>query len=70
MEVGSDGVRIVTSAGEEIQAARVIVSVPLSVLSAKSITFTPQLPLNKRQAIQNLGKGQLEKVNKTSLEKT
>lgn len=40
----------------------VIITVPLGVLKAQSITFDPPLPEWKQQAISNLGFGLLNKV--------
>ena len=39
-----------------------IVSVPLAVLKANMVTFTPSLNARKKAAIQNLGAGLVEKV--------
>jgi len=42
--------------------SHVIMTVPLAVLKAGSISFSPTLPTAKQQAITNLGVGSLEKV--------
>lgn len=56
-----DGVRLDTSRGV-VTADRVIVTVPLGVLKAGTITFDPPLPAAKRAAIARLGFGVLDKV--------
>ncbi|ORB29403.1 flavin monoamine oxidase family protein [Mycolicibacterium parafortuitum] len=52
----------VETARETITADRVIVTVPLGVLKAGTITFDPPLPDAKRDAIARLGFGLLDKV--------
>ncbi|MDG4666310.1 FAD-dependent oxidoreductase [Mycobacterium sp. 236(2023)] len=52
----------VETAQEVFDADRVIVTVPLGVLKADTIVFDPPLPDDKRQAIQRLGFGLLDKV--------
>jgi polyamine oxidase len=56
-----EGVHVDTSQGP-VAADRVIVTVPLGVLKAGTITFDPPLPKTKRQAIERLGFGLLNKV--------
>ena len=46
----------------EVQAKKVLVTVPLGVLKAGTIVFKPQLPKKKRNAISELGMGLLNKV--------
>ncbi len=58
---GDQGVRVETSKGA-VEGDRVIVTVPLGVLKADVITFEPPLPADKRQAIERLGFGLLDKV--------
>jgi len=53
-------VRIITERGE-FTADQVIVTIPLGVLQAKSVTFTPALPAIKQNAIDKLGMGVLNK---------
>ena len=55
------GVRLDTSRGA-LTGDRVIVTVPLGVLKAGTITFDPPLPEPKRAAIARLGVGVLDKV--------
>jgi monoamine oxidase len=58
---GGSGVRVETSRGA-IRAAACIVTVPVGVLAADRIRFHPPLPDRKRQAIDGLPMGVLEKV--------
>lgn len=58
---GDDGVTIDLPSGS-IAASHVIVTVPLGVLKAGSIAFSPTLPQDKRTAIERLGFGFFEKV--------
>lgn len=53
---------MLTTDGGQIDAARVIVTVPLGVLKANAIEFDPPLPQRKREAIDRLGMGSFEKV--------
>ncbi|MGY4649355.1 FAD-dependent oxidoreductase [Mycobacterium sp. URHB0021] len=53
--------RVETSSGA-VEGGRVIVTVPLGVLKARTIDFDPPLPEAKRQAIERLGFGVLDKV--------
>lgn len=62
-EIAADagGVRVTTTKGT-YRGDRVIVTVPLGVLQADVIRFSPTLPPVKRQAIAALGMGVLDKV--------
>ena len=53
---------VVTASGSTFEADRVLVTVPLGVLKAGSISFVPQLPDEKRAAIDRLDMGSFEKV--------
>ncbi|WP_390618559.1 flavin monoamine oxidase family protein [Maricurvus nonylphenolicus] len=55
------GVVVYSSAGE-FRGDRVVVTVPLGVLKAGRIEFSPSLPDKKLQAIEKLGMGVLNKV--------
>lgn len=55
------GVTISTSAGS-YRAERAIVTLPLGVLKAGSVEFDPPLPQKKRDAIERLGMGVLNKL--------
>ncbi|KAL2944066.1 Lysine-specific histone demethylase 1-like protein 2 [Bienertia sinuspersici] len=58
---GNDGVEVI--AGDQIfQADIALCTVPLGVLKRKIITFEPELPKNKLDAINRLGFGLLNKV--------
>jgi monoamine oxidase len=59
------GVTITCSNGEVIQADAVVLSVSLGVLKANDITFDPELPYDKVDAISRLGFGLLNKVYKS-----
>ena len=55
-------VTVTTRNGTQYVANHVIVTVPIGVLKAGSITFVPSLPTQKLGAIQRLGSGLLNKV--------
>ena len=63
-EIDHSGSAIVvtTAAGATLEAARVIVTVPLGVLKDDFISFRPSLPSRKRSAIANLEMGVLNKT--------
>lgn len=57
------GVRVETPDGEEtLSADRVLVTLPLGVLQAGQVGFTPDLPADKQDAVERLGNGRLEKL--------
>ncbi len=56
-----EGAEVVTSGGT-FAARHVLVTLPLGVLKAGSVTFEPPLPADKRDAIARLGMGTLNKV--------
>lgn len=56
------GARVRTSSGDQFTGSQVIVTVPLGVLKAGAIAFTPALPEAKRRAIDRLQMGNLEKI--------
>lgn len=58
---GPDGVVVSLADGEELVADQVVVTVPLGVLQAGSITFEPPLPDDVSAAIDALGMGVLDK---------
>lgn len=58
---GDDGVTVSTDQGE-FRAERVIVTVPLGVLKAGVIDFSPGLPSEKQAAIRRIGFGHYEKL--------
>jgi len=55
------GVEVELASGERLRGERVIVTVPLGVLKAGGIRFTPDLPQDKQAAIDRLGMGLLNK---------
>ncbi|MFT6310885.1 MAG: monoamine oxidase [Porticoccus sp.] len=61
IDYDKNGVRVVTNSGEYF-ADRVIVTVPLGVLKAKTIIFEPAISAQKQTAIDKLGMGVLNKV--------
>lgn len=61
VEWGGEGVRVETSSGL-FEADSVIVSVPLGVLQARKIAFTPALPAEKLAAIDQLRVGPVIKL--------
>lgn len=63
-EIADDGsaVRLRSRAGAELRAAAAIVTLPVGVLSAGSVTFTPPLPDSKRAALAALPSGLLDKL--------
>jgi len=62
VEWSDSGVRIATADGGTETASHVVVTVPLGVLQAGAVTFTPQLPPERSAAVARLGFGRLEKV--------
>jgi monoamine oxidase len=61
IEYSEKGVTVETSNGV-VRGSHVVVTVPLGVLKAGSIEFSPALPAEKSQAIDRLAMAQLEKV--------
>lgn len=61
IEYDDDGVRLVTNRGEE-RCDHAVVTVPLGVLKAGDITFSPTLPAEKAAAIERIGYGCYEKL--------
>ncbi|RJQ75483.1 FAD-dependent oxidoreductase [Pseudonocardiaceae bacterium YIM PH 21723] len=59
--IETDPVRVITDRGE-FHADRVLVTLPLGVLKARTVSFTPPLPADKQQAIDQLGFGTLNKI--------
>jgi monoamine oxidase len=61
VERGEDGVRVTTDKGV-FEADYAVIAVPLGVLKKGSIEFVPPLPARKKQAIERLGMGVLNRV--------
>lgn len=61
IEYGEEGVRVETNQGPRT-ATHLILTAPLGVLEADAIAFDPPLPQAKRDAIEAMGVGNLEKV--------
>jgi monoamine oxidase len=59
---GEDHVEVTIQGGETFACSHVVVSVPLGISKAKSITFSPPLSCQKQSAIDAMGYGALEKV--------
>lgn len=55
-------VQVKTSDGRVFEGTHVIVTVPLGVLKAGTITFDPPLPTSKQDVIQRIGFGTVEKI--------
>ncbi len=62
IDTSTPGRAVVVTAGDSFVADAVVVTVPLGVLKAGSITFSPPLPSDKQAAIDHLGVGLLAKV--------
>src|SRR5262249_29978404 len=58
---GPEAVRLVTAQGE-VTGAAALITLPLGVLKAGSVDFSPALPDRKLEAIQRLGVGCLSKL--------
>jgi hypothetical protein len=52
---GAHGVTVVVEGGRALSADAVVVTVPLGVLKAGHITFSPPLPLSKEKVIERFG---------------
>jgi len=61
LETGDDAVEIVTDQGT-FSADAAVVTLPLGVLQAGNVRFSPPLPERKQEAIARLGMGNLAKV--------
>ncbi|HRW36128.1 MAG: FAD-dependent oxidoreductase [Acidimicrobiales bacterium] len=60
--IEDDAVAVTSASGEVLRADRVVVTVPLGVLQAGTIAFTPALPAATQAAIDGLGVALLDKV--------
>ncbi|MFD9977077.1 FAD-dependent oxidoreductase [Streptomyces sp. NPDC059017] len=59
---GHDGVTVALRQGKTVQADRVVVTVPIGVLTAAAIEFEPTRPEAKPEAVEALGAGLLDKL--------
>ncbi|MEM7183270.1 MAG: FAD-dependent oxidoreductase [Spirochaetota bacterium] len=59
---GKQGIQVKCEGNRNFKADRLICTVPLGVLKAKSIRFSPVLPVDKQRAIKRLGMGHFNKV--------
>ncbi|HEU5152128.1 MAG TPA: FAD-dependent oxidoreductase [Iamia sp.] len=62
IDLTGDRIVLATDDGRTLAADQVVVTVPLAVLAADVVTFTPTLPAAHREAIAALGTGLLDKV--------
>jgi monoamine oxidase len=62
VEVTDTGVQVRCSDGRTEVASHVVVTVPLGVLKAGAVEFTPALPADRIDAIERLGFGRYEKI--------
>jgi len=61
-QIDRSGEKVVVTSGEQsYRAAQVIVTLPLGVLKSGAVTFRPELPQEKLEAIEGLGVGVLNK---------
>jgi len=61
VDYSTDGVQIVCDR-DSLSCNHVVITLPLGVLKAGSVTFSPALPKPKQKAIQRLGMGSLNKL--------
>ena len=61
-ERSKNSVTVVTETNEELACDAVLVTVPLGVLKRQAISFSPDLPQWKKDSIERLGFGKLDKV--------
>jgi len=62
IEYGDEGVTVYSSDGAELRADLAVVTLPVGVLRAASVAFTPPLPSDKVVALAGLGSGLLDKL--------
>lgn len=59
---GDDGVTVYSADGAQLWADLAVVTLPVGVLRAASVAFTPPLPSDKADALAGLGSGLLDKL--------
>jgi len=62
IEYGDDGVTVYSTDGKELSADLAVVTLPVGVLRAGNVEFTPSLPSEKSDALAGLGSGLLDKL--------
>lgn len=62
IEWNASGASVTTGIGETLTADKVIVTLPLGVLKAGVVEFSPALPAGKQDAIRRLGAGHVDKL--------
>jgi polyamine oxidase len=62
IEYGDEGVTVYSADGTELWADLAVVTLPVGVLRAESVAFTPPLPSDKVDALAGLGSGLLDKL--------
>jgi len=62
IEYGDDGVTVYSTDGKELSADLAVVTLPVGVLRAGNVEFTPSLPSAKAEALAGLGSGLLDKL--------
>ena len=62
IEYGNGGVTVYSAEGAELWADLAVVTLPVGVLRAESVGFTPPLPSDKVDALTGLGSGLLDKL--------
>jgi polyamine oxidase len=62
IEYGADGVTVYSVDGTELWADLAVVTLPVGVLRAGKVAFTPPLPSDKADALDGIGSGLLDKL--------
>lgn len=57
LEWHNSGVRVTAADGKDFEADRALITLPIGVLKAGRVRFSPDLPADKQAAIHNLGMG-------------
>jgi monoamine oxidase len=59
---GPDGVKVTSAAGETLEARAGVSTLPVGVLQANTVKFTPELPESKKDALKKIHMGAVVKV--------
>ncbi|MFT6534114.1 MAG: monoamine oxidase [Alpinimonas sp.] len=62
IDYGAEGVTVYTADGIELSANLAVITLPVGVLKAENVEFTPPLPSEKTEALDGLGSGLLDKL--------